>query len=226
MSRYSLIPDAATWTEQFGVSPLHLPESYRKPRYNIGRGQLVPVLRPAGSQRELTLMHWGFLPHWVRASARGAPAFEPLTVRADQLPLPYFRDAFRYRRCLLPASGYYGWQGWENGPGLPFHVRLVSRLPFLVAAIWDSWGTIDRVAIATTAANDRLQPIHDRMPAIIPPDQADAWLHGADPAALLHPYPSERMELYTVGRKLFCAGSDGPELIEPVLDRPPVQPAA
>lgn len=211
MSRYCLIPESVPWQRRFGVDPEGLPRELRAPRYNICRDQWLPVIRSGAHGRELTAMRWGFVPHWVRSKN---PRLQPLTVHDNCLTKPYYRDAFENRRCLVPMSGYYGWSAWENGPGLPYYIRLVDREAFLVAGIWDTWNGADRVAIVTTSANAKLLPIYERMPVIVPAAAAGQWLGGRNVADLLRPYPAAEMEAFKVVSKLFRQGSEGPELIE------------
>jgi putative SOS response-associated peptidase YedK len=223
VSRFSLIFDADknAAANLFGASLEPVAPTYRCSRYNISRGQHIIVLRAdADKNIAACTMLWGFTPHWIHCAN---PALQPLTVADAKVAQPYFRDAFQQRRCLIPASGFYAWQGWENGPAAPFYVQMQDRQPFLMAAIWDTCEGADRVAMITTPANAALQPIHDRMPAIIPLAQAGAWLNGEHhPQQLLQPYPAATMEIYQVSRKLFSADSEGAALIERVAVDAPI----
>ncbi len=213
MSRYSLIFDtegSSAGHTLCGVALDAIAVEYRHSRYNISRDQHIIVLRADGEQIAPSLMHWGFTPYWIHCAN---PVLQPLTIADAKVEQPYFRDAFHQRRCLIPASGFYAWQGWENGPAAPYYVQMRDRQPFLMAAIWDTCEGVDRVAMITTAANELVQPIHDRMPAIIPLAQADAWLRDAHPEQLLAPYPAAAMEIYQVGRKLFCTDYEAVDLI-------------
>lgn len=225
MSRYSLIVDAeldGPVDSLMGVSLEALPPAARRSRYNIGRDQDVVVFCSTSDSTDAPLvartMRWGFIPHWIHSPN---PALQPLTVPDKKISQPYFRDAFRERRCLMPASGFYAWQGWENGPAAPYYVRMRDRQPFFMAAIWDNCEGVDRVAMITTGANSLLRPIHDRMPAIIGDEQVDAWLHGDRPQQLLLPHVAAAMEIHQVGRRIFSLGNDGPELIEPLANSTP-----
>jgi putative SOS response-associated peptidase YedK len=237
VSRFSLIFDAHVHG-LVADSLAAVPIAMRHSRYNIGRDQDIIVLCPdadgtatddAGASAEQSsllaarTMRWGFTPHWIHGPN---PALQPLTVPAGKISQPYFRDAFRQRRCLIPATGFYAWQGWENGPAAPYHVRMRNQQVFFMAAIWDHCENVDRVAMLTTEANSLIRPIHDRMPAIIPREAVGAWLHGDRPQQLLAPYAPGTMEIYQVSRKIFSPGSDSPELIEPVAAAPAMRARA
>lgn len=219
MSRYSLILDTDGNADGvlLGASLETIPAASRCSRYNISRGQSIIVLR-SNTENGVTdliasTMQWGFTPHWIHAAN---PALQPLTVAAEKVSQPYFRDAFRQRRCLIPASGFYAWQGWENGPAAPYYVEMRDRQPFFMAAIWDSCEGVDRAAMITTPANALVQPIHDRMPAIIAREQIDAWLRSDRPQRLLLPYNAKEMAIHQVSRKIFCATNEGADLIAPI----------
>jgi putative SOS response-associated peptidase YedK len=148
---------------------------------------------------------------------------QPLTIADRKVAQPYFRDAFRQRRCLIPATGFYAWQGWENGPAAPYHVRMRDRSLFLMAAIWDRCEGVDRVALITTEANALIRPIHDRMPAIIAPDAIAIWLHSERPQQALAPHAPGPMEIYPVSRRVFSLENDSADLLEPVAQTPPLR---
>jgi putative SOS response-associated peptidase YedK len=210
-----------------------LPATVRHSRYNIGRNQDIIVFCPAAGDAATNkeqpallaarTMRWGFTPHWIHGPN---PALQPLTVAANKISQPYFRDAFRQRRCLIPATGFYAWQGWENGPAAPYHVYMRNREVFFMAAIWENCEGMDRVAMITTEANSLVRPIHERMPAIIAREAVDAWLHGDRPQQLLAPYMPAAMDIYQVSRKIFSLGNDTAELIEPVAAAPTLRARA
>lgn len=226
MSRFSLIFDSGA-LGLAGAQLAAIPAAMQRPRYNIGRDQDIIVLRAAADHTDagtgqsaplaIRIMRWGFTPHWVHSPN---PAFQPLTVPTSKISQPYFRDAFRQHRCLIPATGFYAWQGWENGPAAPYHVHMRNGKMFFMAAIWDNCEDVERVAMITTEANSLIRPIHDRMPAIIAREAVDAWLHGEQPQQLLVPYVPAAMEIHQVSRKIFAPGNDSAELIEPVATAP------
>lgn len=193
------------------------------PRYNIAPGQPVPIVRLEGGKRRLVLVRWGLVPGW----SKQMPSSMLINARGESVrDKPSFRDAFRYRRCLLPADGFYEWQAAGKGPKQPYHVRLKSGRPFAMAGIWEHWQTaegseLETCAIVTTEANEVLKPIHHRMPVILAPEDFEAWLDvdGTPPeeaAKLLKPAPSDWFEIVPVSTRVNRAANDGPGLIEPV----------
>ena len=180
--------------------------------YNVTPSAEIPVIR-YHPKRELAVCHWGFIPHWVKE-----PALKPINARAETLTVkPYFRDAFRQRRCLIPANGYYEWQV-EAGRKQPYFIRMKGADLFSFAGVWSSWrgpdGPVESCVIITTAAKEELVEIHDRMPAIIEPDNYDAWLNEGD-EALLRP-DAGGMEAFPVSSQVNNLRNQGEALIQPL----------
>ena len=180
--------------------------------YNITPSAQVPVVR-RNADREAAICHWGFIPHWVKE-----PVLKPINARAETpAGKPYFRDAFRRRRCLVPANGYYEWRAAPGGKQ-PYFIRIAGADLFSFAGLWSSWqgpdGPVESCVIITTTAREELADIHDRMPVIIAPDDYDAWLEegGQD---LLIPSAGE-MEAYPVSRRVNSPRNQGEALIQPV----------
>ena len=215
--RYSLITDIGQLALRFGFDAYGLEQP---PRYNVAPTQ--PVLAVRGGERRLaSYMRWGLLP----SGAREAPAGPPLiNARAETVAeRPSFRSALLRRRCLIPADGFYEWQ--RSTGRRPVRITLASEEPFAFAGLWDTWrdprgDVVESCTIITAEANELLQPIHDRMPVILPEDVEPLWLDGgmqdsAALASLLVPYPSEAMTTYEVSPLVNSAANDGPELIAP-----------
>jgi putative SOS response-associated peptidase YedK len=192
------------------------------PRYNIAPTQPIAIVRQVAGARRFALVRWGLVPWWVEDPRR----FQLLiNARAESAASkPAFRDAVRYRRCLVPASGFYE---WRRGPGKqkqPFWVRPPHLGPIAFAGLWETWsdrntgGEIDSGCILTTAANAALAAIHDRMPVTISPEDFEAWLTGEPEAAtdLLKPAPPDAFEAIPVSTRVNKAENDDPGLIEPV----------
>jgi len=200
-----------------------------QPRFNMAPSQPISVLRNDGrGKRELVAMRWGLIPHWNNdpkhagfVNARAETAWEK----------PAFRDAFRLRRALVPADGFFEWRH-RGKAKQPFLFRRAGGGPLAFAAVWDTWtspgGPVDTVAVLTTTANELLKPLHDRMPAILPPDRFAAWLDPAERRPdhllpLLIPYPAEWMESWPVGDRVNSAKVDEPGLTDPIqlTEKPP-----
>ncbi len=161
------------------------------PRYNIAPSQPVLVI-PNDGRRQATFFEWGFVPSW----GQGRAGFRPLiNARSETAPSkPTFRAAFRYRRCLIPASGFYEWQQSGSGRKQPWYFHAANGEPLALAGLWESWqdesgGLHTSFAILTTRANPDVAPVHGRMPVILPPVAWENWLQtGATPTAQLLPW--------------------------------------
>src|SRR5262245_4534947 len=185
-----------------------------KPQYNIAPSEVVGVVRAAGRGREFAATRWGLVPHWSRED-KAVPNARAETVATT----PWFRDAFRRRRCLIPADGFYEWRG-ERGRKQPYHFRLKASGVFAFAGLWDRRGEREASALVTTDANELVRRVHHRMPVILGPDSFERWL---DPEAnkedlldLLRPFPAELMEGFPVSPRVNRGGVEGADLIEPL----------
>jgi len=194
------------------------------PRYNIAPGQPVPAVHEdALGARHLVLLHWGLVPSW---SDGPDPRYSMINARAETVAeKPAYRAAIRYRRCLLPASGFYEWHPTGRGHKQPYAIRRVDRRPFAMAGIWEHWLGADgselrSCSILVTTANATLSPIHERMPVILARQDHDRWLdrnlqHPDELQALLRPCPDDWLEAYPVGREVNNPQHDGRALIQP-----------
>jgi putative SOS response-associated peptidase YedK len=149
------------------------------PRYNIAPSLPIPVIRQTESQRSLSLLTWGLIPHWAKERKSGLYTFNARAETVSEKPT--FRAAFKSRRCLIPASAFYEWQA------LPEHkqayaIRRRDGAPLALAGVWESWfdpatgAQVESCAIITVAANAQMQTIHQRMPAILEVEQYRPWL--------------------------------------------------
>lgn len=196
-----------------------------EPRYNIAPTQLVPAVVAAESgARVPRIMHWGLIPSWADGPAIGN---RMINARAETAPeKPAFRGAFKSRRCLLPADGFYEWQKLEKRKQ-PHCIRLKSGAVFAFAGLWDRWKSpegevVESCTILTTDANDVVRALHDRMPVILAAGDYALWL---DPKAkpellktLLRPFDAEPMEAYPVSTVVNSPRNETPECIKPVTD--------
>ncbi|HEV2149196.1 MAG TPA: SOS response-associated peptidase [Longimicrobiaceae bacterium] len=212
--RYGETESAETLARRFGAA-LRAPAT--GPRYNIAPTQHAPVLVRDGGGLFLSLFRWGLRPGWARD---GAP--EPINARSeDAAGKPYFRAAWRSRRCVVPASGFYEWRKTADGK-VPHWIRRADGEPLTLAGLWEVWTPRDAepvhsFCILTTGPNEAMRPIHDRMPVILDAEERDTWLDpGADPAALqplMRPWAGE-LRAHPVSTRVNSPRNDGPELIE------------
>lgn len=232
-----------TWRQlQRLLGLVHWPGVELVPRFNVAPTQIAPVVRlNERGEREGVMLKWGLVPSWADdpsigsrlVNARGETVFEK----------PAFRKAAKERRCLVPISGFYEWQAVEDSQAKggrikrPHWIGRADREPLCVAGVWESWqakGTtpdgehLQTFTMLTTAPNDVMRPLHDRMPVILPPECWPAWL---DPRsersaleALIHPYVGSDLIAYPVGRRVNSPTHDEPGLIEPVNEPPPRSP--
>lgn len=200
------------------------------PRFNIAPTQPVfAITAPGGIGHEgggNTAAHfqWGLVPSWAKDPAIGV---KMINARAETVAgKPAFRAAFRRRRCLIPASGFYEWQKQTGGPKQPFWIAAADSGLLTFAGLWESWlspdgGELRTCTIVTTAANDQLSPIHHRMPVILAPADFDAWLDVRDEtdtaaaSALLRPAPAEATAARPVSARVNNVRNDDASLIEP-----------
>ncbi|HVZ50835.1 MAG TPA: SOS response-associated peptidase [Pseudolabrys sp.] len=192
------------------------------PRFNIAPTQPIAVVRLHEGKRQFALMRWGLLPSWVK----DPKTFSLLiNARADTVcDKPAFRAAMKRRRCLIPADGFYEWKP-EGGRKQPFYIRAKSGEPLAFAGLWETWTgpngeELDTAAIITTDANRGLNHIHDRMPAIVPPEAFDLWLNTNEvdartAEALLMPARDDLLEAYPVSTAVNRTANDNAKLIEP-----------
>ena len=191
------------------------------PRYNVAPEQdILTVGVGEKGRRELSLMSWGLIPHWSKDGHRF------INARAETLiEKPSFRESFKKRRCLIPATGFYEWS--EQGrTKRPYYFHLKNKDLFAFAGIWDEWktgtGTVRTCAIITTSPNELLEQVHDRMPVILHPSSYEDWLGNKTPVdqliEWLLPYPDEYMTSYAVSKNVNSPSFDDPSLIKPVME--------
>ena len=182
--------------------------------YNIAPSLDIPVVREGNTGREIVPCHWGLVPHWSRPGS----TYKAINARAETLAKkPFFRDAYRKRRCLIPANGFYEWKQ-ENQHKQPYYFRLADADLMGFAGLWEYWEGQDdhfeSCTIITTAANEIMQQVHDRMPVIITPEDYEAWLEKGT-ESLLKPYTCN-MICHPVAMHVNNPKNDGKDLIEPI----------
>ena len=193
--------------------------------FNIVPSQAIPVVREVDACREMTMMRWGLVPGWSKKIDSG---YSLHNARAETVAdKPVYRSAYKKRRCLIPASGFYEWKT-EQGGKQPYCIRLANHKPMAFAGLWEGreveGQAIESCTIIVTAANDIVRPVHDRMPVIIDPADYALWMspeqQTEQAGSLLRAYPSERMEVYPVSRKVNSPANNDPGCIAPVEVRP------
>jgi putative SOS response-associated peptidase YedK len=176
---------------------------------------------PEQSERQFRLLRWGLVPSWSKDLTIGSKL---INARAETVAeKPSFRAAFKRRRCLILADGFYEWQR-QNGQKQPYYFQITDHQPFAFAGLWEHWETeetvVESCTIITTEANEMLRSLHDRMPVILPPETYDQWLHSSTPVeqlqALLHPYDPESMQSYPVSTLVNSPSHENPDCIEPL----------
>jgi len=212
--RFSLTTDEQQLNMFFELSGGNAPYV---PRYNGAPTQLLPVIT-SEQPRRLQLFRWGLIPSWSKEVNR-IPLINAKSETIEEKPS--FNRAFKSRRCLVPADGFYEWV--HSGRKLPYRFTLKDESLFAFAGIWDCWRnqsgeTVNSFAILTTEANEVMQEVHDRMPVILEKPHFDSWLGNTDERQLkplLKPIESAKMKKYRVPESVNKATAEGPELIVP-----------
>lgn len=192
------------------------------PRYNIAPGQNIAVVRSTGDggQRELSFMRWGLVPAWADDPAIGN---KMINARGETIATkPAFREAFKSRRCLVVADGFYEWQR-QGRHKQPYYITRKDGQPLALAGLWERWKRgpqpLETCTIVTTTANELVEPLHDRMPVIITPEDFERWLdpgvNGPDQLlSLLQPLSAAEMTAYPVSNLVNKPAADQPECVE------------
>jgi len=166
-----------------------------EPRYNITPSQDIAVIRASANTRALTMARWGLVPGW---SKQARPKYSTINARSESVAeKPTYRAAFRHKRCLIPADGFYEWQQ-VGDKKIPHYIRMLDETVFAFAGLWEYWegeeGAFDSCAIITLPASGIMTTIHTRMPAIIEAADYDAWLDtGTTDKADIMPQLSSRL---------------------------------
>jgi putative SOS response-associated peptidase YedK len=213
--RFTIFADPERLAERFQAS---LPEAGLRPRYNAAPTQYLPVILNQGPPA-IQLLQWGLVPFWAKDPSIGS---RMINARSETLAeKPAFRAAFKQRRCLVLADGFYEWQKTPGGKQ-PMRIALASGEPFALAGLWETWDAPDGSAlrtftIVTGEPNELVAPIHNRMPAILLPEHEALWLdNAAEPAiwqAILRPYPADLLTVYSVSRRVNFVGNDDAGLV-------------
>lgn len=217
--RFSLSKPAERVQREFELSEIPDLEA----RYNIAPTQSILAVRSAADGREAVTLKWGLIPSWAKDSSIGAKL---INARSETVPeKPSFREAFKKRRCIIPADGFYEWQR-RGGHRQPFYFKLKDGGLFGFAGLWEQWRSpegegVETCSILTTDANAVLKPVHERMPVILHSDSYDLWLDEDVRKQdlrreLLCPFPASEMVSYPVSTAINKPQHQGKELVQPL----------
>lgn len=219
--RFTLTVDPSELREAF--SNYGFPDQHA-PRFNIAPTQPILAI-PNDDRQQADFFAWGLIPSWAKDPSIGSRL---INARAEGLAeKPSFRGSFKYKRCLIPADGFYE---WKAQPGtktkVPYFIFLEDQRPFAFAGLWDEWyspegGSVRSATIITTAPNELMTPIHNRMPVILEPEDYARWLDPTpqrpeDLSQLLKPFPADKMSSHPVSTLVNSPSNDRPELVVPV----------
>ena len=214
-----------TWSEVHAFLSVIGAAKNLRPRYNIAHTTTIDVVRSTEAGRELVPMRWGLVPVWWKKPLKDVPA--TFNARAETVAQkPMFRDAFRKRRCIIPASGFFEWTG-DRGEKVPHLFTAGDGSPILAfAGLWDRWtdpASGEEVLSATvivSGASDWMAPYHDRMPVLLAPDSFDGWLDGSLGPEVLEPAAASALREWIVSSRVNRTGQgdDDPTIVEPVAE--------
>lgn len=217
--RFTITMDPADMQQAFNLGEL---AGEWKPRYNVAPTQMVPVVKEP-TKRDVEMMHWGLIPFWARDKSIGE---RMINARAETLQeKPAFRQAFKQRRCLILADGFFEWQRKDTkSPKVPMYFQLKDGKPFTFAGLWETWREnpdteLLSCTIITCPPNELVGQIHNRMPVILDKEQCWQWLTEQSPQDLLKmlmPYPADKMQAHAVGRQVNNPREDSPDVIRPL----------
>lgn len=174
------------------------------PRYNIAPSQQVPIIRDTEAGLEMVMARWGLVPHW---SKEPKSRYSTINARIESVAeKPTYRTPFKYRRCLIPADGFYEWKV-VDGKKTPHYIRMRDEGVFAFAGLWDRWEgeaeSLESCSIIVMPANDVMKSLHERMPAIVPQAHQNLWLDPrvtdkAEIMSYLNTTPSDRLVTYPI----------------------------
>lgn len=213
-----------TWSQIVELYRLTLPDEPKelKPSYNVAPTHVMPIIRPAGNGRELIMAGWGLVPFWLKPEQLGKPPYSTINARDDRIQTaPTYREPFKKRRCLVPASGWYEWQKIDSKTKKPHYFQPVAK-PFAFAGVWDVWNgdgkaSITSFSVVTTSPAPSTAQYHDRMPVVLAESQFDDWMRGPPELAaeMMKPYGGA-IDIWEVGKDVGNVRYNKPELLDRV----------
>jgi len=211
-----------TWREIHELYGLVGPARDVEPRYNIAPTTTIDVIIPSVDGLQLIPMRWGLVPAWWNKPLREAPASFNADAESVAEEL-MFRSAFKSRRCLIPASGFYEWKTID-GENQPFYITATDGTVLTIASLHEEWkepggGLLRSCTMITTSANDFMAPIHDRMPVFLGAHQFASWLSGE--TEIMPPVQYGLLNAAPVSPKVNAEANQGAELVAPLTPPPP-----
>ncbi len=222
--RYTLSVPLSNLIDAFDVPP---PDFQLQPRFNIAPTQEAPVVAVGERGRGMGLLRWGLVPSWSKEPSMGSRLINARSETVGEKPA--FRGAFRHRRCLVPADGFFEWrkedpQGPGGGNKTAFWIHMEGRIPFAFAGLWERWnpreGTpLFTFTILTTEAAPDIREIHSRMPVILPRESWARWIAHETPeedlVPFLKPYEGGGLRAHAVSSLVNSPRNDLPACVEP-----------
>jgi len=199
------------------------------PNFNVAPTHRMPIINNE-EQDKIQLYRWGLIPFWAKDEKIG---YKMINARVETLlEKSAFKNAVKSRRCLVPMDGFYEWKK-EGKTKTPYRITLPDTPIFTAAGLWENWKSntgeeVFSFTVITQPPNEMMKNIHDRMPAILHPDQEKLWLDNdlspEDAVSLIQPYPSDLMLAYKVDPRVGKVSENDAQLIEPINERPqPIQ---
>lgn len=217
-----------SWQEMHEFYTLADPPQNLAPRYNVAPTQPVGVIRAGDAGRTHTAMRWWLVPSWWKKPLKDLPA--AFNAKAEGIAdKPFFRSAFRHRRCIVWADGFYEWRR-DGKVKTPFYITRADGAPMSFAGLWEQWtdpedgAEVLSCTIVTCPANQAMQDLHSRMPVILETDAIDPWLAAEAGPELLVPCPDDVLGAWEVSRAVNNARHEDPDCIEPVAPECTIQP--
>lgn len=217
--RYSFAPELKIVNEHYDIT---VSDNDLDQNYNCAPSQQLPVLSNDNPDK-LSKYHWGLIPFWAKDKKIG---YKMINARGETITeKPSFRNAFKKRRCLVPADAFYEWKRMpESKETIPYRIFLKDQPLFSMAGIWETWKNpagefIKSFSIVTTSPNELMAEIHDRMPVILSKADEKTWLESSDQTellGLLRPFPAAGMDAYRISKLVNSPGNNSSEIIERV----------
>lgn len=220
--RFALYTDPLALAKRFQTENL----LELRPSYNVAPSQMIPIVRHEDGHRLCAIVRWGLIPSWAKDIKIG---YSTINARAETVSeKPAFRSAFKNRRCLIPADGYFEWKETPDSKvKQPWYISLKSEKLMALAGLWEYWqgndgSEVESCTIIVTAGNELMQPIHDRMPVILPEESWEKWLDSTNTnkdglEALLTQYPSDEMAACRVGTVVNSPRHNDATCIQPLV---------